>query len=77
MEILIIIFLIFSFLFEKRIRKISGEDFSPFFQWGKLIDSKLHYAIFFIYLCYKDYILWIYGVAVQVFLILIILSLLR
>lgn len=70
--ILLILIIIFGALFQKRLCEITGEDFHWLWAPDHTTSSKLHIALFFKYLKYKDEKLNFYGVIVQLLMLLLV-----
>jgi hypothetical protein len=69
LKMLLILFLFFgaaNFIFHKRLCHLTDEEFHIFFTPDKAISSKLHIALFFGYLKYKDTELTRWGIILQV-----------
>lgn len=71
--ILLILAIFFGTLFQKRLCEITGEEFHWLWTPDHTTSSKLHVALFFKYLKYKDEKLNFYGATVQVLILLLVL----
>ncbi len=77
---LLILFLFFgaaNFMFHKRLRHLTGEEFHAFTAPNKVISSKLHIALCFGYFKYKDTELTRWAITLQVLVSIFIAIILK